>query len=170
MSALVGAIIGAVALICIPLIAWFSRRSTREGRLILRVERLGNVFALMPESSEKETFKAHVNSAVASLNSWLDPDNVKRRKTIRQVSFGTYAFCVVVVLFSALFVNTAKTPWFTSVVGIVLGVLIAVITQGTSFLLERSARVKKEKALVDSENAAAAVRMEALRRGEAPNL
>jgi hypothetical protein len=169
MSALVGAIIGAVALICIPLIAWFSRRSTREGRLILRVERLGNVFALMPESSQKDTFKARVNSAVASLNSWLDPDNVKRRKTIRRVSFGTYALCVAVVLFSALFVNTSKTPWFTSVVGIVLGVLIAVITQGTTFFLERSARVKKEKAVLETENAATAARIEALRLGQAPN-
>lgn len=169
MSALVGAIIGAVALICIPLIAWFSRRSTREGRLILRVERLGNVLAVMPDSSERETFKAHVISAVASLNSWLDPDNVRRRKTIRSVSFGTYAFCVVVVGFSALFVDTAKTPWFTSVVGVVLGVLIGAITQGTSLLLERSTRIKKEKALVATENAAAAIRIDAFTRGKFPS-
>ena len=50
MTEIAGSIVGAAVVICIPLIAWFSRRATREGRLMLPVERLGIVYALMPHS------------------------------------------------------------------------------------------------------------------------
>jgi amino acid transporter len=167
MPEILGAVVGAIAVIGIPLVAWFSRRATQEGRLTLRVERLGTVYALMPNSAEKETFKSHLTGTIASLNSWLDPDNARRRRIIHRVSIATYVVCLVVVLCTAPFVDTARTPWFTSVLGVVIGLVVSLITFGTSYLLERSTRIKRERDTAEREEAAAATRMDALRRGEA---
>ena len=166
MSEVFAAALGALAVIGIPLVAWFSQRATREGRLLLRVERLGSVYALMPISPEKETFEVHLTGAVADLNAWLDADNAKRRKTIRLVSGWTYAIGVVAVLIALPSVDTAKNPWQSSLLGAVIGVTIAAVTTGASFLLERSARAKSARAAKEREDAAAALRMEALRQGE----
>jgi hypothetical protein len=166
MSEVVGAVIGAIAVVCIPLAAWFSRRATREGRLLLRVERLGSVFALIPDSTEKDTFELHVIGAVADLNSWLDADNAKRRKLIRTINRWTYGIGVLAVFIALPSIDTSANPWQSSVLGTVIGLSIAGVTMGASFLLERSARAKSALAAKAREDAAAALRMEALRQGE----
>ncbi|MHC5795330.1 hypothetical protein ACVXZ4_04155 [Lacisediminihabitans sp. FW035] len=169
MSEILAAVFGAIAIIGIPLAAWLSRRATKEGRLTLRVERLGTVYALMPESPEKETFKQHVTVAVEALNVWLNPDNARRRQISRRVSTILWLVCVAAVFIAVPFVDTTKTPWVTSVLGVVIGSVIALVTFSTSYLLERSARIKNHHDAAERENAAAAIRMEALRRGEAPS-
>jgi hypothetical protein len=166
MSEVFAAALGALAVIGIPIAAWFSRRATREGRLLLRVERLGSVYALIPTSSEKEKFAVHLVRATANLNAWLDVDNAKRRKTIRLVSGWTYGIGVIAVLVVIPTIDTDAHPWQSSLLGAVVGIAIAAVTMGTSFLLERSARTKASRAATEREAAAAALRMEALRRGE----
>lgn len=71
MNQLVGAVIGAIAVVSIPLVAWFSRRATREGRLLVRVERLGSAYRVMPASGERTEFEQHLRRAIAHLNDWL---------------------------------------------------------------------------------------------------
>ena len=63
MSDVTAAVVGAVAVTCIPVFAWFSRRATKEGRLLLRVDRLGKAYALMPDSDEKVTGQGANSSA-----------------------------------------------------------------------------------------------------------
>lgn len=167
MSEIIGAIVGALAVIGIPIAAWLSHRVTQEGRRTLRVERLGTVYAVMPDSLEKEAFKVHVTDAIASLTSWLDPDNARRRRIVRGVSTVTYIFGVILVLATVPFVGATKNPWFSSVFGIVIGFAVALITFGTSYILERSTRAKKSREAAEQERAAAVARMDALMRGEA---
>lgn len=168
MPEIVGAIVGALAVIGIPIAAWLSRRVTQEGRRTLRVERLGGVYALMPESPEKEAFKLHVTDAIASLNLWLDPDNSRRRRIVRRVSTVAYIVGVLVVLVTVPLVSPTKTPLFSSVFGIVIGIVISLITFGTSYILERKTRAEKSREAAEQSKAAAAARMDALLRGEAP--
>ncbi|HEX4402913.1 MAG TPA: hypothetical protein VHZ98_16450 [Galbitalea sp.] len=168
MPGIIGAVVGALAVIGIPIVAWLSRRVTQEGRRMLRVERLGTVYAVMPDSPEKDAFKVHVTGAIASLNSWLDPDNARRRRIVRGVSTVTYVVGVILVLVTVPFVDATKNPWFSSLFGIVIGFGIALITFGTSYILDRSTRAKKSREAAQQERAAAAARMDALMRGEAP--
>lgn len=166
MSELLAATLGAFAVIGIPFVAWFSRRATREGRLLLRVERLGSVLALMPLSPERDIFETHVNGAVADLNLWLDADNAKRRGFIRNVNRWTYSLGVLAALVVLPSIDATVNPWQSSLVGTIIGGTIAIVTIGTSFLLERSARSKAARAEEERDEAAAVLRMEALRRGE----
>lgn len=166
MSEVIGAVIGAVAVICIPLVAWFSRRATREGRLLLRLERLGSVFALIPDSAEKDVFEVHLTGAAGDLNSWLDADNAKRRKLIRNINRWTYGIGVLAALFALPSIDSAANPWQSSLLGAASGVAIAAVTMGASLLLERSARSKSARAAKEREDAATALRIEALRQGE----
>jgi hypothetical protein len=165
MSEVFAAALAALAVVGIPLVAWFSRRATREGRLLLRIERLGSVYSLMPASLEKNTFEVRVTEAVADLNRWLDEDNAKRRTIVRLISGATYAIGVVAVLIALPFLDAAANPLQSSLFGSVVGVAIAAVTTGASFVLERSASAKSARAAKEREGAADALRIEALRQG-----
>ena len=167
MPEVVSALIGAVAVICIPIIAWLFRRSTREGRLLLRVERLGSAHSVMPDSPEKLRFAGYLVGAVNDLNSWLDPENRRRRKLIRRIFGWTYAVGVIAVLLSIPVIDDDSRPWLSSTLGIIIGTGIAVVTMGSSFIIERNARLNAAKALKMIDDTAASERMEAVRRGEA---
>jgi len=160
------AALGALAVVGIPLVAWFSRRATREGRLLLRVEQLGSVFALMPSSPERDIFEVHVTSAIAELNSWLDADNAHRRRLIRNINGWTYCLGVLAVFIALPSIDTTANPWQSSLLGAAIGVTIAIMTMAASFLLERSARSKAARAAKERDEAAAALRMQAIRQGE----
>lgn len=166
MSEIFVAALGVLAVIGIPIVTWFSRRATREGRLLLRVERLGSVYALMPISPEKDIFEVHLIGAITDLNAWLDADNAKRRKLIRLARGSTYAIGVVAVLIALPFMDAAANPWQAFLLGSIIGVASTAVTMGTSFLLEREARAKSALAAKEREDAAAALRMKALRKGE----
>lgn len=165
MPEIIGAVVGALAVIGIPLVAWFARRATREGRLLLRVERLGSVHALMPESPEKSIFEVHLTGALDDLNSWMDLDNVKRRKLIRKINWWTYGIGAVAVLVTLPTIDPTVNPWQASLTGTVIGVAISVVTLGASFVLERSGRKKSAQKAAEREEAVAALRLEALRKG-----
>lgn len=165
MEQIFGSAIGALAVICIPLIGWFSRRVTPEGRLTLRVERLGSVYALMPESPEKDEFKAHVTSAIKNLNGWLDPDTRRKRRVIQGVSVAAYLLGVSIAFIVINSVDESAKFWLSPLIGVGLGVAITAVAGFTALGLERQGSTRDAKAAKAIIDAAAAERMEALRRG-----
>ena len=165
MDQLIGASIGALAVICIPLFGWFSRRVTPEGRLILRVERLGSVYALMPKSLESDEFKTHLTEAIGNLNEWLDADSRKRRRIVRTVSIVSYVVGIALALPIIGLVDESVRSWLSPVVGAVIGGAIVGASSLTNRYLEIRERRKTKRTSEARDEAAAAERMEAVRRG-----
>lgn len=168
MSQLVGAVIGAIAVVSIPLVAWFSRRATREGRLLVRVERLGSAYGVMPASSERGEFEQHLRRAIAHLNDWLDTEKRARRRLQRQISGIAYVVGVLAVFVAIPLIGPGNSV-ATSILGIVVGSLISIVGFGSTFLLERSATRQAEAGARAEAAAAERVRLDALRRGERPS-
>jgi hypothetical protein len=121
----------------------------------------------MPESTEKDVFKGQLTGAIDELNTWLDSDNLKRRIILRRVRGATYVVGVGAVLVSLPFADHSTNPWFSTVLGASIGMAIALVTFCASYFLERSARRQAAVQEKAREDAAAATRIEALRRGEA---
>lgn len=165
MSELLAAALGALAVIGIPLVAWYSRRATREGRLLLRIQKFGSAYELMPESSEKETFRVHLTGAIADLNSWMDADNASRRKLIRRINGWTYGVGVAALLLSLPIVESPSQPWLASVLGTTIGFAIAIATMSASFVVERSARQKSAETARQRDEALAEARVAAFQQG-----
>ncbi|WP_167041284.1 hypothetical protein [Salinibacterium sp. ZJ454] len=157
-------LLGVLAVIGTPLLLWFTRRTTREGRLLLRIERLGTAHSLMPDSPEKTTFETHVNRLVADLNVWLDEGNRRRRSIQRSVTWTSYCAGVLAVVASLPFTDPEQ-PWRSTVLGTMIGLAIAATTSVSSYILARNAR--KELDGVERSQAAAeeAARIEALKMG-----
>lgn len=166
MSEVVSAVVGAIAVLSIPLIAWFSRRATREGRLLARVERLGAVYGVMPASDERDEFEQHFRRAISGLNDWLNIEKRARRKLQRQISVAVYVVGVLFVLVAIPLVGPG-TP-AASTLGIVVGVLISLISLGSSYLIDLSAARSAAATAAKESAKAETARLDALRRGEAP--
>ncbi len=168
MSAIVGAVIGALAALLIPVAAWLSQRATREGRLLLRVERLGNAYEVMPESQERRIFESHLRQAISRLNNWLDAERRARRRLQRLITITTY-FVGLLVLSIAVPIVGVNNGAASSAVGVVVGVLVSVVSLGSSYLIERSAGKAADRAARAEGASAEARRLEALRKGENPD-
>lgn len=158
------ALIGALVVASIPAIAWLSKRATREGRLMLRIQQLGSTFALMPESQEKEIFRGFLDSAVSELNAWLEPDNFKRRRLIRGSSIAIYVIGLISVFVLVPVTNAVDDPKFSVLIGSVIGILIVVATSLTSYFLERRSRRDAAERSVAAAAAATAERIALLAR------
>ncbi len=160
------AIIGAVALVGIPLSAWLSRRFSKEGRFLLRIERLAAVHAMLPHSTQRDALGRRLLLLVAELNTWIDVPKEKLRVAQRAL-----ALCVFLV---GLAVTIAVTSNITDsslvvVIQIAAGVGIAFASIGVSTILERGAS-KGEASRRSAEAAAASTaRYDALMRGEHPD-
>jgi hypothetical protein len=167
MSDLLGPILATIAVVGIPLISWFSRRATHEGRLLLRVERLGAAYALMPDSAERAEFEQHLRQVVGSLNQWLDADNRARRQLRVALSAIVYVLGVsaVVVLVSFIGSGDSAVGFWLGVAG---GALVAVINFGISLLVDRWATRKAASKEQSERDAEASARLEALRLGKQP--
>lgn len=163
MSEIYSAVLGAFAITSIPLIAWLSRRATPEGRLTLRVQRLGHVYALMPESPERETFKVHLINAMSNLNEWLDLDWSKLRKKITFISVSAY----IVGLIAAILIvrNADATAWVRPLVGVGMGLAITTVSVIAAVLLGKTERKRMTRTAHEADEAKAAARMEAVRLG-----
>lgn len=159
------AIIGAVALVGIPIGAWLSRRFTKEGRLLLRVERLGAVHNVLPLSPQRDALGRRVLLLVEELNEWIDVP--KENLRLAQRVLGSIVFAL------GLIVTTALTSHVTDpAIGVVIqaagGVVIASSAIGVSALLERWATKREAEKRSDDEVAVVTARYEAIRRGENP--
>jgi hypothetical protein len=160
MSEVLAAVIGAAAVLVIPLVAWSSQRMTREGRLLLRVNRLGSAFALMPESHEKKAFEAHLRRAIGELNEWVDPTS-KAQRAVQRVIGGFLYVLGVAILFLVYELVGVQNTWLTSLLGVLIGCGIAAVSLMSGAVIQRVA-AKREEARQQDE------RMERIRRGEVP--
>jgi uncharacterized membrane protein YbhN (UPF0104 family) len=160
MSEIIGAVIGTIAVIVIPLFNWLSHRVTREGRLLLRVNRFGATYALMPEGAERDAFARHLNRLIKELNEWLEPANKRRRRAQLVISVLIYIAGVAVAL--SLFSLIQTHPWVQVLIGGVAGGLIIWVQEFGSGLIERD----KQRADQARRDEAEAARHEAIRRGE----
>ena len=120
------------------------------------------------KSRERDIFEVHTTAAVAELNSWLDAENVNCRRLIRNIKIRTYWLGVLAVFMVLPSLDTTANAWQSSLLGALIGVTIAIITTGASFLLERSARSRATRSAKERDEAAAFLRTEALRQGERP--
>jgi len=166
MDQIVGDIIGGLALIAIPLVAWGSRRATSEGRKLLRVERLGNIYSVMPAGPDKAEFEKHVVRAIQNVNAWIDIDTVNRRILMRLLAVVTFLAGVA----CAIWVTTIPGPnvddWFKFGTGIVFGSLIAIVNFISSTLLERRALAQRTSAQLRASGAHEEARRLAFKNGE----
>jgi Na+/proline symporter len=162
MSEIGAAAIGALALLGIPIVAWLSKRATREGRLLLRAERLGVVYSTLPDSKERESFKAHVVAVVDELNSWMDVDKTRSRRAIRAIWIATIIAGTTAAIAIAPLIAREFFPWL----GVVLGLAMSAITQVGTFLIERRERTRSSEAKRASAEAEMTKRLDARRRGD----
>lgn len=138
MSEVWAAVVGAAAVLLIPLLTWSSQRLTREGRLLLRVNRLGAAYAVMPESPERTAFESHLRRAVEMLNDELDEDKRARRWVQRFIAVVLYALGIIgLVAFYNSFGWEPTT--FTWVIGLMIGTAVAVLTQLSAVVIDRFA-------------------------------
>ena len=165
MNEMLGPILGAIAVTGIPLVTWISSRATKERRLILRVNRLGGVYALMPESSEKDTFERHVTRAISKLNAWLDFNTARRRQIMRWVSGSVYVVGVSVAFAISESVDAGAKTWVSPLVGGAVGVAIPVLSSVTARVLDRNELMKSAAEKKASDEAATASRIQALSMG-----
>lgn len=160
MNEVVAAIIGAAAVILIPLFAWSSQRLTREGRLLVRVNRLGSAFAVMPQSPEKVEFEGYLRRAVADLNEWISPAKKAQRAVVRFIGGVLYIFGVA-GLFIVYRTFGIENSFLTSLLGVLIGAGVAALSLMASNIIQRVA-AQREDAQQREE------RMERIRRGELP--
>jgi len=162
-SDLAPALLGALALIGIPIVAWLSQRVTREGRLLGRLRRLGTVYNLLPDSPEKDTFGAHITSVVSDLNAWIDSETLQRRVRTRLVWSITYSLGVAGSITVAVAVGKEDQPWLSFAIGLGFGVVITAVASGLTWMLDRRSQERAAKEANRKAEAAAAERIESLR-------
>lgn len=159
------AVIGAVALVGIPVGAWLSRRFTKEGRLLLRIERLGAIHSIVPDSHQRDALGRRVLLLVEELNEWIDVPKAQLR--LAQRVLGLIVFVVGLVLSTALTAQLTD-PALNVVIQVIGGVVIALAAIGVSTLLERWATKREAAKRSEEETAAVAARYDAIKRGESP--
>lgn len=169
MSELLTAGIGAIALTLVSLVSWYSPRATFEGRLLIRVERLGAAFAVMPSSPEKDSFARHLTGEIKKLNAWIDPNNARKRRVVRNVKIGLLipAFAGLLLVLPA--VAPDLPPAVPALVGFGIGTVIAIVAIVVEQAMEKLTRRRDETELAERDAAEAEARMSSLRRGEAPS-
>ncbi|GHF14839.1 hypothetical protein [Pseudolysinimonas yzui] len=160
MNEIVAAVIGGAAVVLIPLFAWSSQRLTREGRLLLRVHRLGSAFAVMPESPEKKDFEGHLRRAVADLNEWVSPAKKAQRAVVRFIAGSLYILGVA-GLFITYQVFGIEDSILTSLLGVLIGAGVAAASLMVSNIVQRVAAQREDDQQREE-------RMERIRLGKAP--
>ena len=132
---------------------------TREGRLINRVRRLGEVYALMPDSPERVLLKGHLLRASAEMNEWIDPARNAQRWIVRSFTFILFflAMWALSALRSALGLGVVPTTF----VALPLGLLIGAASVGVGALLQRFVAIRADRRTT-------AARLDRLSRGEDP--
>ncbi|MDN3496907.1 hypothetical protein QL996_13275 [Planococcus sp. APC 4015] len=98
MDALLPAIVGALALTGIPVGAWLTRRSTKESRILLRIERLSAAHAGVPASPQRDALGRRILILVEELNDWIDVPKENLRVLQRIISGVIFAVGVAGVV------------------------------------------------------------------------
>ena len=152
-----GSVLGAIAIIAIPLIAWLSPRLTHQGRLLGRISRLSDAYQSMPLSAERDRLGEHITGLGAQLLEWIDADTHAHRVVRHWLN----AIIFLLAIGAAVAVNMQLHPDPTVALisnlalGFAAGVLMVITTE---WLDRRAARRRKA--------AAQQARAAAFRRGE----
>ena len=127
MNEFLAAVIGALAVVIVPTVGWFSQRLTREGRLLLRIDRVGAAYALLPDSAEKSALEVHLRQAAADLNAWLEPDN-KAIRMVRRTITSAIFILVVATLSTITTLAGIRDLAVTFALGLAAGGVAAVLS------------------------------------------
>ena len=140
-----GSLLGAVALVAIPLVTWLSGRFTKEARLLHRIERWGKAYAALPESEARIALGESLVSVGSELSSWIDVNSRIVRRQRNWASLGVFVIAISagIALQSAL-ADGEQTWSFVLLTG--CGVAAGVLSVVLSELVERraSARARAE--------------------------
>lgn len=150
-------ILSVIGVAVVPFIGWLSQRWTREGRLLLRVNRLGSSLQLVPSSDERAALEGHLLTAVRDLNQWIDPINKGIRTVQRVIGILLYLTGSSFVLW----LQSARDlhPTVSFLTSLAIGTLVALAILGTGFLMQRFFSRRRSNAELNN-------RIEKLRRGE----
>ncbi len=152
----------------IALLSQVFRLIPRRARLMAKVERLGSLYALMPESPQKADFLRHLTHAIEELDEWLDPDNSRRRWRIAALQW--LLAIAAVALLAAWQVSSGEPAEPARGVG--LGLVAGTVIGGITFAVESVSQrrvARRDEADADArDQEAARQRREAIARGEAP--
>ena len=165
---ILGTVLPAVGVAVATALISIARFLPRRARLLSRVERLGTVFALMPESPQKARVERHLLRALEDLDDWLDPATARQRAWLRVVRWGLVVVSIVGLFAVQLASGRALDMWVGLLVGLAVGTGIALITSAAESLAQRMARRRQEVEVQMREESAAAKRHAAIVRGETP--
>jgi hypothetical protein len=122
----------AVGLLSVPLLAtaaaWLARRSTKESRLLIRVERLAAIYADLPTGEPKDEFGLRVFDATRELNTRLDPLFRSERRRKRKVALWVGGVLLALQVTVIPLISGTWTPpnWYGITSGLIGGAVIVV--------------------------------------------
>jgi len=138
MDSISGAIVGAVTLIIVSFVGWFSQRATRESRLLAKVERFGNAYAAVPDSPEKAALKEHFLKSVQELNGEFEEK--PNRTLINTITILTSIVGVAVVFL--LVPSGGRISLLGILLGFVLGLLVGGVNLAATWFINRRASAR----------------------------
>lgn len=123
MDSILGAIISALALLFVSFVGWFSQRASRESRLLAKVERFGNAYAVVPDSPERTALKGHLLKAVRDLNGEFEEK--PSRSLVNIITVITSVAGVALIAVASSNSGASGVQWVMVLSGLGLGLLVA---------------------------------------------
>jgi hypothetical protein len=151
-----GSVLGAVAIIAIPLIAWLSPRLTRQGRLLGRISRLSAAYQSMPLSTERDRLGEHITDLGAQLLEWIDGDTHAHRVVRHWLN--AIIFLLAIGTAVAINMQLHPDPTVALIINLALGFTAGVLIVITTEWLDRRAARRRKAAAQEA-------RASAFRRG-----
>ncbi|WP_203135978.1 hypothetical protein [Microbacterium sp. JZ31] len=152
-----GSVLGAIAIIAIPLIAWLSPRLTHQGRLLGRISRLSAAYQAMPPSTERDRLGEQITSLGAQLLEWIDGDTHAHRVVRHWLNAIIFMFAIGTAF--AVNIQLHPDPTVALIVNLGLGFAAGVLMVITTEWLDRRAARRRKVAAQEA-------RAAAFRRGE----
>lgn len=138
MDSIVGSVVGAITLVLVTFLGWFSQRATRESRLLLKVVRFGTAYAAVPESAEKQALRAHFLKQVSELNGEFE--GKQNRTLINVITVATSVVGLIVIFLLAPVVRS--DDWLGVALGAVIGLLIGGVNLAATWFINRRASAR----------------------------
>lgn len=147
MSVELGAVLGAITLALIAVVGWAGPRWTKEGRLLVRIRRLGDAYALLPESRERDRLGTVITELAHELNAWNGPDQraARRWRIGSSIAALMIAYAVMIGFSLATSLDPSALWIWSLIVGTVAGALAVVVTEiAEREITRRAARATHE--------------------------
>jgi hypothetical protein len=161
MTEVLGVLLGSFVAIVVPLSGWIQKRVTKEGRLIRRLEILGDACGKLPDSAERKALEGHLLRVAEELNEWLNPANRPIRRIQSAASWVSATLGVVAVVILVPIVGT-NDPVGSLLLGVAIGTAIALVVLPlaalAAFIVSKRLAKTEEQARIAADEA----RLEAL--------